>query len=80
VISSHGSRDLSNPDDRYIMRIEVAHAARSSDDTSRRMKRRNAVFRERGRATGGRPGFGIPSRDRTWMPGPGETAADRPDW
>jgi hypothetical protein len=30
VISSHGSRDLSNPDDRYIPRIEVAHAARSS--------------------------------------------------
>jgi site-specific DNA recombinase len=27
VISSHGSRDLSNPDDRYILRIEVAHAA-----------------------------------------------------
>src|SRR2546423_2696383 len=25
VISSHGSRDLSDPDDRFILRIEVAH-------------------------------------------------------
>ena len=33
-ISSHGERDLSNPDDRFILRIEVAHAARSSDDFS----------------------------------------------
>ena len=41
VISSHGSRDLSDPDDRFILRIEVAHAARSSDDTSRRIKRRH---------------------------------------
>jgi DNA invertase Pin-like site-specific DNA recombinase len=33
VISSFGANDLSDPDDRYILRIEVAHAARSSDDT-----------------------------------------------
>ncbi|MPZ82035.1 MAG: hypothetical protein GEV28_17240 [Actinophytocola sp.] len=39
VASAHGERDLSDPDDRYILRIEVAHAARSSDDTSRRAKR-----------------------------------------
>ena len=31
-------RDLSNPDDRFFLRIEVAHACRSSDDTSRRLK------------------------------------------
>ncbi|MDX3782490.1 recombinase family protein [Streptomyces europaeiscabiei] len=31
-------RDLSDPDDRFILRIEVAHACRSSDDTSRRLK------------------------------------------
>jgi site-specific DNA recombinase len=79
VISSHGSRDLSNPDDRYILRIEVAHAARSSDDTSRRIKRRNEVFRERGRTTGGRPGFGFPRRDQAWKPGPGESEQDRPN-
>src|SRR5881409_3560362 len=33
VYSAHGERDLADPDDRFIMRIEVAHAARSSDDT-----------------------------------------------
>jgi DNA invertase Pin-like site-specific DNA recombinase len=33
-----GGRDLSDPDDRFILRIEVAHACRSSDDTSRRIK------------------------------------------
>jgi DNA invertase Pin-like site-specific DNA recombinase len=79
VISSHGSRDLSNPDDRYILRIEVAHAARSSDDTSRRIKRRNEVYREMGRTTGGRPGFGFPRRDQAWKPGPGESEQDRPN-
>ncbi|MFE9973078.1 recombinase family protein [Streptomyces hirsutus] len=31
-------RDLSDPDDRFILRIEVAHACRSSDDSSRRLK------------------------------------------
>lgn len=31
-------RNLSDPDDRFILRIEVAHACRSSDDTSRRLK------------------------------------------
>lgn len=78
VFSSHGSRDLSDPDDRYILRIEVAHAARSSDDTSRRVKRRNQTYRELGRNTGGRPGFGFARRDRSWEPGPGETEEDRP--
>ncbi|HEX2742957.1 MAG TPA: recombinase family protein [Streptosporangiaceae bacterium] len=33
-----GNRDLSNPDDRHYLRGEVAHACRSSDDTSRRLK------------------------------------------
>ncbi|MEH0545424.1 recombinase family protein [Streptomyces sp. B21-105] len=40
-ITLHGEanrRDLSDPDDRFILRIEVAHACRSSDDTSRRLK------------------------------------------
>jgi site-specific DNA recombinase len=78
VISSHGSRDLSDPDDRFILRIEVAHAARSSDDTSRRIKKRHQRYRELGRLTGGRPGFGFPRRDRTWAPGADETESDRP--
>ena len=40
-IMLHGQanrRDLSDPDDRFFLRIEVAHACRSSDDTSRRLK------------------------------------------
>lgn len=39
-ITLHGQanrRDLSSPDDRFFLRLEVAHACRSSDDTSRRM-------------------------------------------
>ena len=68
VISSHGSRDLSDPDDRYILRIEVAHAARSSDDTSRRIKRRHQRYREEGRPVGGPPGFGFERRDRSRQP------------
>ncbi|WP_165401531.1 recombinase family protein [Herbihabitans rhizosphaerae] len=78
VISSHGSRDLSDPDDRYILRIEVAQAAKASDDMSRRVKRRFAAYREKGRTTGGRPGFGFPRMDPDWVPGPGESEEDRP--
>ncbi|MEU4999727.1 recombinase family protein [Streptomyces sp. NPDC021622] len=40
-ITLHGQanrRELSDPDDRFFLRIEVAHACRSSDDTSRRLK------------------------------------------
>ncbi|MCX4768966.1 recombinase family protein [Streptomyces sp. NBC_01285] len=39
-ITLHGQanrRDLADPDDRFFLRIEVAHACRSSDDTSRRL-------------------------------------------
>ena len=64
VISSHGARDLSDPDDRFILRIEVAHAARSSDDASRRIRRRLQDYRERGRSAG-RPGFGFERTDRS---------------
>jgi site-specific DNA recombinase len=78
VISSHGSRDLSDPDDRFILRIEVAHAARSSDDTSRRIKRRHQKYREEGRFTGGRPGFGFDRLDKPWTPGVRQTEQDRP--
>jgi DNA invertase Pin-like site-specific DNA recombinase len=40
-ITLHGQanhRDLSDPDDRFFLRIEVAHVCRSSDDTSRRLR------------------------------------------
>jgi site-specific DNA recombinase len=79
VFSAHGERDLADPDDRFILRIEVAHAARSSDDTSRRIKRRFATYREQGKVTGGPRKFGFPGKDQTWTPGPGETKADQPD-
>jgi DNA invertase Pin-like site-specific DNA recombinase len=39
-ITMHGQanrRDLADPDDKFFLRIEVAHACRSSDDTSRRV-------------------------------------------
>jgi len=79
VASAHGARDLADPDDRYHLRIEVAHAARSSDDTSRRIKRRFKTYRENGVGhIGGPRRFGWPGRDATWTPGPGESDADRP--
>ncbi|WP_051385976.1 recombinase family protein [Actinokineospora inagensis] len=75
VLSAHGARDLSDPDDRFILRIEVAHAARSSDDTSRRLKRKFAAMRAGGRAqTGGPRRFGFdgvavgPTGKRTPVP------------
>ncbi|WP_432850814.1 recombinase family protein [Amycolatopsis sp. CA-161197] len=80
VYSAHGERDLADPDDRFILRIEVAHAARSSDDTSRRIKRRFATKREQGVGhLGGPRRFGWPGKDLTWVPGRGETDGDRPD-
>lgn len=80
VYSAHGERDLSDPDDRFILRIEVAQAAKSSDDTSRRIKRRFATKRAQGVAhLGGPRRFGWPGKDRNWKPGPGEDKDDRPD-
>lgn len=38
IASVSGTRDLSNPDDRYILRIEVAAAIRESDNISRRVQ------------------------------------------
>src|SRR4051812_22890721 len=78
VISSHGSRDLSDPDDRFILRIEVAHAARSSEDTSRRIRRRQQRYREEGRPVGGAPGFGFPRRQRPLAGAPGAGSVRRP--
>ena len=60
IASARGARDLSDPDDRFILRIEVAHAARSSDDTSRRLKRRFQTLRANGQRTGGARPFGLP--------------------
>jgi hypothetical protein len=49
------ARDLQDPDDRYALRIEIAHACRSSDDTSRRMKDQKQERAEDGFYNGTRP-------------------------
>jgi site-specific DNA recombinase len=38
LASPTGTRNLDNPDDRFILRIEAAQACRESDNTSRRLK------------------------------------------
>jgi hypothetical protein len=48
-------RDLQDPDDRYALRIEIAHACRSSDDTSRRLKDKFQEMTEAGIYLGPRP-------------------------
>jgi len=54
-------RNLQDPDDRYALRIEIAHACRSSDDTSRRLKDQKQERAESGLPNGARA-FGY-SRD-----------------
>jgi DNA invertase Pin-like site-specific DNA recombinase len=59
LASVTGVRDLANPDDRFILRIEAAQACRASDDTSRRVKRgRLATATKGGMRPGGRRTFG----------------------
>jgi hypothetical protein len=48
-------RNLQDPDDRYALRIEIAHACRSSDDTSRRVKDKLQELAESGMPHGARP-------------------------
>lgn len=50
--------NLSDPDDRFILRIEVAHACRSSDDISRRLKSALAERAETGMPHSGKRRFG----------------------
>jgi site-specific DNA recombinase len=57
LASPTGERDLDNPDDQFILRIEAAQACRESDNTSRRMKNGNRRRREQGLVRrGGRGG------------------------
>ncbi|EFL00964.1 recombinase [Streptomyces sp. SPB78] len=61
AITLHGEanrRDLADPDDRFILRIEVAHACRSSDDTSRRLKSAMEDRAREGKPQGGVRRFG----------------------
>lgn len=53
LASAGGGKDLSNPDDVFILRIETAHACRSSDDTSRRVQRGHLAAAKAGRPGGG---------------------------
>src|SRR3954470_17315456 len=64
LASPSGTRNLSNEDDRFALRIEVAQACRSSADTSRRVKRGIEARAEKGGAGAGsnRPfGYGVPT-------------------
>lgn len=53
LASVSGVRDLSNSDHRYILRIETAQACKSSDDTSRRVRRAWKARAKEGRPSGG---------------------------
>lgn len=65
VASSHGRYDLTDYNDRYQLRQEVAHNQRNSDEASQRISRRFEVLRKRGipHHQGRRFGFG--GLDRT---------------
>lgn len=53
IASPSGTRNLDSADDRFILRIEAAQACKSSDDTSRRVRRAVKARAEQGRPTGG---------------------------
>lgn len=64
LASPSGTRNLSNEDDRFILRIEAAQACKASADTSRRVKRAAEARTKSGGAGVGsnRPfGFGVPT-------------------
>jgi DNA invertase Pin-like site-specific DNA recombinase len=75
LASGIGTRDLGNPDDQFILRIEAAAACRASDDTSRRQKARFDRWRLEGREFAGGPGgrrFGFGSDGVTPVPAEGD--------
>lgn len=57
LASPTGTRNLDNPDDRFVLRIEAAQACRESDNTSRRAKRAHEALAAKGvpRKGGKRP-------------------------
>ncbi len=74
-ITLHGEanqRDLSDPDDRFFLRIEVAHACRSSDDTSRRQKAAMVDRARDGRPHGGKRRYGYTADGMTVVPAEAE--------
>jgi site-specific DNA recombinase len=75
-ITLHGQanqRDLSDPDDRFFLRIEVAHACRSSDDTSRRLKDAMVDRARDGKPHSGKRRFGYTADGMTIVPAEAET-------
>lgn len=68
LASPTGERDLDDPDDQFILRIEAAQACREVDNTSRRMKRHYERLAEQGIVRlGGRGGraYGFEADGRT---------------
>jgi DNA invertase Pin-like site-specific DNA recombinase len=77
IASVSGTRDLDSPDDRFILRIEVAQACRESDNTSRRTRRGLEARAAKGLTQfgGNRPfGYGVQTGTRPRIaPDGGET-------
>ena len=77
LASPTGERNLDNPDDRFILRIEAAQACRESDNTSRRLRWHYDKAAERGivrlggrggRAYGFEPdGLTVRDEDAKWI-------------
>lgn len=71
LASPTGTRDLDNPDDRFVLRIEAAQACRESDNISRRTKnghrRRREIGLVRSGGRGGRP-YGFATDGVTHVP------------
>jgi len=75
LASPTGTRDLGNPDDRFVLYIEAAMAMRESDNTSRRRKAQYERWRREGKVRpGGRGGraFGFGTDGITHIPGEAE--------
>jgi DNA invertase Pin-like site-specific DNA recombinase len=60
VGSCHGDYDLGDADARFTLRVLTAAAAKESDATSRRWKRKAQAMRESGHKSGGGRAFGEP--------------------
>jgi DNA invertase Pin-like site-specific DNA recombinase len=58
IVSMHGDLDLSTGEGRFLARSLVNMAQKSSDDTSRRIRRQRQAWRDKGIAKGGRTAFG----------------------
>jgi DNA invertase Pin-like site-specific DNA recombinase len=71
LASPTGTRDLDDPNDRFVLRILTAQACMESDNTSRRRKSQYERYRREGRVRPGGPGgrsFGFESDNLTPRP------------